>query len=240
MAEVLQGLGKAKVNIMISGGTGSGKTTMLNVISGFIGQTERIVTVEDAAELQLQQPHVVRLETRPPNIEDKGEVTQRALVRNALRMRPDRIILGEVRGAEAMDMLQAMNTGHEGSLATIHSNTPRDALARLENMVGMAGVTLTPRAIRQQICSAVTVVVQVSRLTDGARKLVSLQEITGMEGEIISMQEIFRFEQTGVDADGRVLGQFCASGVRPRFSERLRTFGAAVSEDAYDPDRTFN
>jgi pilus assembly protein CpaF len=240
MVQVLQALGMAKINILISGGTGSGKTTLLNLLSGFIPANERIVTIEDAAELQLRQPHVVRLETRPPNIEGKGEVTQRALVRNALRMRPDRIILGEVRGAEAMDMLQAMNTGHEGSLATIHSNTPRDALSRLENMVGMAGVTLTPRAIRQQICSAVTVVVQVSRLTDGARKLVSLQEITGMEGDIISMQEIFRFEQTGVDADGRVLGQFCASGVRPRFSERLRTFGAAVSEDAFDPDRTFN
>ncbi|WP_332876041.1 CpaF family protein [Massilia sp. S19_KUP03_FR1] len=240
MVQVLQALGQAKINILISGGTGSGKTTLLNLLSGFIPANERIVTIEDAAELQLRQPHVVRLETRPPNIEGKGEVTQRALVRNALRMRPDRIILGEVRGAEAMDMLQAMNTGHEGSLATIHSNTPRDALARLENMVGMAGVTLTPRAIRQQICSAVTVVLQVSRLTDGARKLVSLQEITGMEGDIISMQEIFRYEQTGVDAGGRVLGQFCASGVRPRFSERLRAFGAVVGEDAYDPDRTFN
>jgi pilus assembly protein CpaF len=240
MVQVLQALGQAKINILISGGTGSGKTTLLNLLSGFIPVNERIVTIEDAAELQLRQPHVVRLETRPPNIEGKGEVTQRALVRNALRMRPDRIILGEVRGAEALDMLQAMNTGHEGSLATIHSNTPRDALARLENMVGMAGVNLTARAIRQQICSAVTVVVQVSRLTDGARKLVSLQEITGMEGDVISMQEIFRFEQTGVDPDGRVLGQFCATGVRPRFTDRLKTFGAAVSEDAFDPDRTFN
>ena len=240
MAEVLQGLGKAKVNILISGGTGSGKTTMLNVISGFIGANERIVTVEDAAELQLQQPHVVRLETRPANIEGNGEVTQRALVRNALRMRPDRIILGEVRGAEALDMLQAMNTGHEGSLATIHSNAPRDALSRLENMVSMAAVNLTPRAIRQQIVSAVTVVVQVSRLTDGTRKLVSLQEITGMEGEIISMQEIFRFEQRGVDADGKVLGQFSATGVRPRFADRLKLFGAPVPEDAFDPDRIFD
>ena len=240
MVQVLQGLGMAKINILISGGTGSGKTTLLNLLSGFIPSNERIVTIEDAAELQLRQPHVVRLETRPPNIEGKGEVTQRALVKNALRMRPDRIILGEVRGAEALDMLQAMNTGHEGSLATIHSNTPRDALARLENMVGMAAVTLTPRAIRQQITSAVTVVVQVSRLTDGARKLVSLQEITGMEGDIISMQEIFRFEQTGVDPDGHVLGHFCASGVRPRFTERLKTFGAAVGEDAFDPDRIFN
>jgi pilus assembly protein CpaF len=240
MVQILQALGLAKVNILISGGTGSGKTTLLNLLSGFIPTNERIVTIEDAAELQLRQPHVVRLETRPANIEGKGEVTQRALVRNALRMRPDRIILGEVRGAEALDMLQAMNTGHEGSLATIHSNTPRDALARLENMVGMAGVNLTPRAIRQQICSAVTVVLQVSRLTDGARKLVSLQEITGMEGEVISMQEIFRFEQSGVDTDGLVLGQFCATGVRPRFTERLKTFGAIVDDDAFDPDRIFN
>jgi len=239
MVQVLQALGQAKINILISGGTGSGKTTLLNVLSGFIPAAERIVTIEDAAELQMRQPHVVRLETRPPNIEGKGEVTQRALVRNALRMRPDRIILGEVRGAEALDMLQAMNTGHEGSLATIHSNSPRDALARLENMVGMAGVNLTPRATRQQICSAITVVMQVSRLTDGARKLVSLQEITGMEGEMIAMHEIFRFEQTGVAADGRVQGYFCATGVRPRFADRLRMFGSSVPDGAFDPDRVF-
>jgi pilus assembly protein CpaF len=239
MIKVLESLGLSKVNILISGGTGSGKTTMLNLISGFIPGNERIVTIEDAAELQLRQPHVVRLETRPPNIEGKGEVTQRALVRNSLRMRPDRVILGEVRGAEALDMLQAMNTGHEGSLATIHANTPRDALARLENMVGMAGVNLTARAIRQQICSAITVVLQASRLTDGTRKVVSMQEITGMEGDIISMQEIFRFEQTGVDADGKVLGHFCATGVRPRFTERLKMFGAPVPEDTFDPDRIF-
>ncbi|MBB5605696.1 MULTISPECIES: CpaF family protein [unclassified Janthinobacterium] len=239
MVQVLQALGQAKVNILISGGTGSGKTTLLNVLSGFIPGSERIVTIEDAAELQLRQPHVVRLETRPPNIEGKGEVSQRALVRNALRMRPDRIILGEVRGAEALDMLQAMNTGHEGSLATIHSNTARDALSRLENMVGMASVNLTPRATRQQICSAVTVVMQVSRLTDGARKLVSLQEVTGMEGDIIAMHEIFRFEQTGVDKDGKVLGHFCATGVRPRFTERLRMFGAAVPDSVFDPDRIY-
>jgi len=239
MIKVLESLGLAKVNILISGGTGSGKTTMLNLISGFIPGNERIVTIEDAAELQLRQPHVVRLETRPPNIEGKGEVTQRALVRNSLRMRPDRIILGEVRGPEALDMLQAMNTGHEGSLATIHANTPRDALARLENMVGMAGVTLTPRAIRQQIASAITVILQASRLADGTRKVVSMQEITGMEGDIISMQEIFRFEQTGIDADGKVQGHFCATGVRPRFAERLRMFGAAVPEDTFDPDRVF-
>jgi len=239
MIKVLESLGLAKVNILISGGTGSGKTTMLNLISGFIPENERIVTIEDAAELQLRQPHVVRLETRPPNIEGKGEVTQRALVRNSLRMRPDRIILGEVRGPEALDMLQAMNTGHEGSLATIHANTPRDALARLENMVGMAGVSLTPRAIRQQIASAITVILQASRLADGTRKVVSMQEITGMEGEIISMQEIFRFEQTGIDADGKVQGHFCATGVRPRFADRLRMFGAAVPEDTFDPDRVF-
>jgi pilus assembly protein CpaF len=239
MIRVLESLGLAKVNILISGGTGSGKTTMLNLISGFIPGNERIVTIEDAAELQLRQPHVVRLETRPPNIEGKGEVTQRALVRNSLRMRPDRIILGEVRGPEALDMLQAMNTGHEGSLATIHANTPRDALARLENMVGMAGVSLTPRAIRQQIAAAITVVLQASRLADGTRKVVSMQEITGMEGEIISMQEIFRFEQTGIDADGKVQGHFCATGVRPRFADRLRMFGAAVPDDTFDPDRVF-
>jgi len=240
MVQVLQSLGVAKINILISGGTGSGKTTLLNLISGFIPAGERVVTIEDAAELQLRQPHVVRLETRPPNIENKGEVNQRALVKNALRMRPDRIILGEVRGAEALDMLQAMNTGHEGSLATIHSNTPRDALSRLENMVSMAAVSLTPRAIRQQIVSAVTVVVQASRLIDGTRKVVSLQEITGMEGDIISMQEIFRFEQRGVDAEGNVIGHFSATGVRPRFADRLKLFGAPVPEDAFDPDRMFN
>ncbi|RJG25026.1 CpaF family protein [Massilia cavernae] len=239
IVQVLEALGRAKINILISGGTGSGKTTLLNLISGFIPANERIVTIEDAAELQLRQPHVVRLETRPPNIEGKGEVTQRALVRNALRMRPDRIILGEVRGAEALDMLQAMNTGHEGSLATIHSNAPRDALSRLENMVGMAGVALTPRAVRQQICSAVTVVLQVTRLTDGARKLVSMQEVTGMEGEVLAMQEIYRFEQTGVAADGKVLGQFRATGVRPRFAERLRMFGAPVPDTAFDPSRVY-
>jgi pilus assembly protein CpaF len=240
MIKVLESLGMAKVNILISGGTGSGKTTLLNLMSGFIPANERIVTIEDAAELQLRQPHVVRLETRPPNIEGKGEVTQRALVRNSLRMRPDRIILGEVRGAEALDMLQAMNTGHEGSLATIHANTPRDALSRLENMVSMAGVNLTPRAIRQQVCSAITVILQASRLSDGTRKLVSMQEITGMEGDIISMQEIFRFEQTGIDAEGKVQGQFGATGVRPRFAERLKMFGASVPEDTFDPDRIFS
>ncbi len=235
MAEVLQGLGKAKVNIVISGGTGSGKTTMLNVISGFISQTERIVTVEDAAELQLQQPHVVRLETRPANIEGKGEVSQRALVRNALRMRPDRIILGEVRGAEAMDMLGAMNTGHEGSMATIHANTPRDALTRLENMVSMAAGNLPAKAMRQQIASAVGVVVQVSRLTDGKRKVLSISEVTGMEGDVITMQEIFAFRQTGVADDGTVLGHASATGVRPHFAERLRTFGVNLAPHVFEP-----
>ncbi len=240
MAEILQGLGKSKVNILISGGTGSGKTTMLNVISGFISHSERIVTVEDAAELQMQQPHIVRLETRPPNIEGNGEVTQRALVRNALRMRPDRIILGEVRGAEALDMLQAMNTGHEGSMATIHANTPRDALTRLENMLSMGAAGLPTKAMRQQISSAVGVVVQVSRLTDGRRKVVSISEITGMEGEMITMQEIFAFRQTGTDEKGMVTGHFCATGVRPKFAERLRNFGVTVPENLFDPTRIFS
>ena len=240
MAEILRGLGKAKVNILISGGTGSGKTTMLNVISGFINASERIVTIEDAAELQMQQPHVVRLETRPPNIEDKGEVTQRALVRNALRMRPDRIILGEVRGGEALDMLQAMNTGHEGSMATIHANTPRDALTRLENMVSMAAASLPTKAMRQQISSAISVVVQVARLTDGKRKVISIQEITGMEGDVITMQEIFSFKQTGLSDDGVVQGHFAATGVRPRFVDRLRVFGVAVPETLFDPSHQYH
>jgi len=240
MAEVLQALGKAKVNILISGGTGSGKTTMLNVLSGFISEDERIVTIEDAAELQLQQPHVIRLETRPPNIEGKGEVNQRALVRNALRMRPDRIILGEVRGGEALDMLQAMNTGHDGSMATIHANTPRDALVRLENMISMVASSLPTKAMRQQISSAIGVVVQIGRLTDGKRKVLSILEITGMEGEIITTQEIFAFKQTGLDEHGAILGHFSASGVRPRFLERFRAFGITVSEKLFDPTRQFH
>lgn len=235
VAELLESLGKAKVNILISGGTGSGKTTLLNVMSAFIPASERIITIEDAAELQLQQPHVVRLETRPPNIEGKGEVPQRSLVKNALRMRPDRIILGEVRGPEALDMLQAMNTGHEGSLATIHANTPRDALSRLENMIGMAGANLGLRAMRQQIASAITVVIQLSRLTDGSRKLVSLQELTGMEGEVITMQEIFTFRRTGVAADGKVKGYFTATGICPQFDQRLKEFGVPVSDSLYQP-----
>ena len=221
-------------------GTGSGKTTMLNAISAFIDHSERIVTIEDAAELQLQQPHVVRLETRPPNIEDKGEVTQRALVRNALRMRPDRIILGEVRGSEAFDMLQAMNTGHEGSMATIHANTPRDALTRLENMVSMAGSSLQTKTIRQQISSAISVVVQIARLADGKRKMVSIQEISGMEGEVITMHEIFTFKQTGMALDGAVLGHFCATGIRPLFLDRLHTFGIEVSEKLFDRTRQYH
>lgn len=239
MAELLESLSKAKLNMLISGGTGSGKTTLLNVMSGFIPPSERIVTIEDAAELQLQQPHVVRLETRPPNTEGKGEVPQRLLVKNSLRMRPDRIILGEVRGAEALDMLQAMNTGHEGSLATIHANTPRDALSRLENMVGMANANLGARATRQQIASAITVVVQIARLSDGSRKLISLQEITGMEGETITMQEIFAFRRTGVSPEGKVLGHFVATGLQPQFNQRLKEFGVQVPDSIYDPGKVF-
>ena len=237
MALLLEGLSKAKINMIISGGTGAGKTTLLNILSGFIGASERIVTIEDAAELQLQQPHVVRMETRPMSTEGKGEITQRALVRNALRMRPDRIVIGEVRGAEAVDMLQAMNTGHEGSLTTIHANTPRDALARLENMVGMANLNLPHKAVRQQIVSAVTVVIQVLRMIDGKRKITSIQEITGMEGDIVTMQEIFSYRQTGVDAEGAVMGHFQASGVRPKFAERLRGFGVHLPDAMFDPSR---
>ncbi|WP_028226045.1 CpaF family protein [Paraburkholderia ferrariae] len=239
MAEVLDGLARAKVNILISGGTGSGKTTLLNVLSGFIPNDERIVTIEDAAELQLRQQHVLRLETRPPNIEGRGEITQRSLVRNALRMRPDRIILGEVRGAEALDMLNAMNTGHEGSLATIHANTPRDALTRLENMISLAGLALPPRTMRQQIASAITVVVQAARLTDGRRKIMSISELTGLEGDVVNMQEIFTFRRTGIDSTGAVRGYFCATGVRPKFSERLQAFGVTLPENIYDPARRF-
>jgi len=225
---------------MISGGTGAGKTTLLNLLSGFIPETERIVTIEDSAELQLQQPHVVRMETLPTNIEGKGEITQRALVRNALRMRPDRIIIGEVRGAEAVDMLQAMNTGHDGSLTTIHANNPRDALSRIENMIGMANLNLPHKAARQQIASAITVVVQVLRLIDGKRKVTSIQEITRLEGEVITMQEIFAFRQTGVGADGAVEGYFHATGVRPKFCERLRAFGIALPDAMFDAARHYH
>lgn len=239
MAEIIGGLVKAKVNLLISGGTGTGKTTLLNIMSGFIPHSERIITIEDAAELQLQQPHVVRLETRPPNIEGKGEVPQRALVKNSLRMRPDRIILGEVRGAEALDMLQAMNTGHEGSMTTVHANSPRDSLIRLENMVGMAGLNLPNKAMRQQISSAITAVIHVSRLSDGKRKITSIHEITGMEGDIVTMQEIFLFDQTGVAPDGTVLGHFRATGIRPKFIDRLRTRGVMISENIFDPTRLY-
>src|SRR5262245_48992117 len=216
---------RARLNVIISGGTGAGKTTLLNALSAYIPHDERIVTIEDSAELQLQQPHVVRLETRPQNIEGKGEVTQRDLVKNALRMRPDRIVVGEVRGGEAIDMLQAMNTGHDGSLTTIHANSPRDSLARLETMIQMTGMRLSDKAMRQQIASAVNLVIQVARLTDGTRRIVSISEITGMEGETIAMQEIFQFERTGVDGSGRVLGRFRHTGIRPKFTERLQQYG---------------
>src|SRR5882672_9208188 len=216
---------RSRLNIIISGGTGAGKTTLLNALSAYIPSDERIVTIEDSAELQLQQPHVVRLETRPPNIEGRGEVTQRDLVRNTLRMRPDRIVIGEVRGGEAIDMLQAMNTGHEGSMTTVHANTPRDALRRLENMVSMAGMNFPVSTIRQQVASAINLVLQVARLSDGSRRVTSISEITGMEGETITMQEIFQFERSGIDAQGQVIGRFRATGIRPRFAERLKTCG---------------
>jgi pilus assembly protein CpaF len=239
MAQLLQGLIRSKVNILISGGTGAGKTTLLNILSSYIPDAERVVTIEDAAELQMQQPHVVRLETRPPNIEGKGEVTQRALVRNALRMRPDRIIIGEVRGAEAFDMLQAMNTGHEGSLTTIHANNPRDAIARMENMIGMANMNLPHRAARQQIASAITVIVQVLRLIDGRRKVTSVQEVTGMEGDGITMQEICAFRQTGLNTDVSVQGHFEATGVRPKCTDPLRAFGVHLPDGMFDPLRHY-
>jgi pilus assembly protein CpaF len=225
IADMLQMVVHARLNVLISGGTGAGKTTLLNALSAFIPENERIVTIEDSAELQLQQPHVVRLETRPPNIEGRGEVTQRDLVRNALRMRPDRIVIGEVRGGEAIDMLQAMNTGHDGSLTTIHANTPRDALARLETMIQMTGMRLSDRAMRQQVASALDLVVQVARLSDGSRRVTSISEITGMEGETITMQEIFMYERTGVDKEGQVIGRFRPTGIRPRFAERLKACG---------------
>jgi pilus assembly protein CpaF len=239
LAHLLTSMVRGKINILISGGTGTGKTTLLNVLSSAIPERERIVTIEDAAELQLQQPHVVRLETRPPNIEGKGEVNQRALVRNSLRMRPDRIIVGEVRGAEVLDMLQAMNTGHEGSMATVHANSPRDALTRIENMAAMAGMNIPPKSMRQQICSAIMAVVQISRLTDGKRKLVSLQEIVGMEGDVITMQEIYSYTQTGIAEDGAVLGNFRASGIRPHFMVRLKAAGIKVPDATFDQSRSY-
>jgi len=225
MLELLAAMVKGRMNLLISGGTGAGKTTLLNVLSGYIPNSERIVTIEDAAELQMKQEHVVRLETRPPNIEGKGAVRQRQLVINSLRMRPDRIVIGEVRGEEAFDMLQAMNTGHEGSLTTIHANTQRDALARLENMFSMANLNIPERAMRAQIASAIHGVVQIARLADGTRKVISITEVTGMEGEIISSQDIFVFERKGIDENGKVKGAFRATGIRPKFAERLLTGG---------------
>ncbi|MEZ5824386.1 MAG: CpaF family protein [Geminicoccaceae bacterium] len=237
MATLLQGIVKARLNLLISGGTGSGKTTMLNAVSSYIGQRERIITIEDSAELQLQQMHVARMETRPPNIEGKGAVTQRDLVRNALRMRPDRIVIGEVRGAEALDMLQAMNTGHDGSMTTIHANTPRDAMGRLEQMIMMTGVEFPLRSMRQQIASAIHVCIQLERMSDGRRRMTSLQEVTGMEGDVLTMQEIFHFKREGVDRDGRVIGHYAATGIRPRFAERLKGHGIELSSDLFSTDR---
>jgi pilus assembly protein CpaF len=225
---------KAHLNCLISGGTGAGKTTLLNVMSSFIGEHERIATIEDAAELQLHQEHVVRLETRPPNVEGKGAVKQRQLVINALRMRPDRIVVGEVRGEEALDMLQAMNTGHDGSLTTVHANTPRDALSRIETMIAMGNVNLPEKALRQQISSAIQLVVQQSRLADGSRKVTSISEITGMEGDVITMQEIFMFEKMGMTQDGKVIGRFKATGVRPKVAERLKAAGIHLPSDMFE------
>jgi pilus assembly protein CpaF len=225
---------RARLNCLISGGTGAGKTTLLNVLSSFIGERERVATIEDAAELQLRQEHVVRLETRPPNVEGKGGVRQRQLVINALRMRPDRIIVGEIRGEEALDMLQAMNTGHDGSLTTVHANTPRDALSRVETMVAMSNMNLPERAVRQQIASAIQVVVQQARMSDGSRKVTSVSEITGMEGDVITMQEIFLFEKVGITQDGKVIGRFRASGVRPKCCERLRACGIHLPPDMFE------
>jgi pilus assembly protein CpaF len=225
MVELLNGIIKARLNVLISGGTGAGKTTLLNILSSFIPPTERIVTIEDSAELQLRQPHVVRLETRPANIEGTGEVAQRMLLVNSLRMRPDRIIMGECRGPEAVDMLQAMNTGHDGSLTTLHANTPRDALSRLETMIAMAALDLPEKAMRQQIANAIQVVIQVSRLGDGTRKITNISEITGMEGDVITMQDIFIFERQGIGDGGAVLGHFKSTGIRPKFADRLKSYG---------------
>ena len=238
IADLLKGIVKSRLNVIISGGTGSGKTTLLNVLSRFIPGDERIITIEDAAELQMKQEHVVRLETRPPNIEGKGQVVQRDLVRNSLRMRPDRIIVGEVRGKEAFDMLQAMNTGHDGSLTTIHANSARDALMRLETMVAMASMDIPSEFLRKFIASAIHVIIQVSRMVDGRRKLISLQEITGMEGNVITMQEIFSFHQTRLDSNKRVKGIFKFQGVRPKFIEKFKISGIDISPDMFDPNRT--
>ena len=240
VAEVLRAIVASRRNVLISGGTGSGKTTLLNAMSAFIADHERIVTIEDSAELQLQQHHVVRLETRPPNIEGKGEVGQRDLVKNALRMRPDRIILGEVRAGEAFDMLQAMNTGHDGSMTTVHANTARDALSRVEQMIGMSGVDIPARSARAQIATAINVVIQVARLSDGRRKLIGLAELTGMEGDIITMQDIFRFRQTGIGADGVVQGRFEATGIRPRFLDHVIAHGVTLPAELFRPDAKFD
>lgn len=237
IGELIKGIVKARLNILISGGTGSGKTTTLNVFSRFIPEEERIVTIEDAAELQLKQEHLVRLETRPANIEGKGEINQRDLVRNSLRMRPDRIIVGEVRGKEAFDMLQAMNTGHDGSLTTIHANSPRDALMRLETMVAMANFDIPSEFLRRYIASALNIIVHVSRLSDGTRKLVSFQEITGMEGNVITLQEIFSFQQTGITSEGKIQGRFRFHGVRPRFADKFRVMGISIPRDIFDPNK---
>jgi pilus assembly protein CpaF len=237
MAEVLAAAVHARKTTIISGGTGTGKTTMLNALSAFIPEDERLITIEDAAELQLQQPHVARMETRPANIEGHGELKQRDLVKNALRMRPDRVILGECRGEEAFDMLQAMNTGHEGSMATIHANTPRDAISRLEQMLGMTGMPMTVQSIRSQIASAIDIIVQLTRLSDGKRKVTSVAEVTGMEGDVIQMQEIFRFVRTGMEADGKILGHFEATGIRPRFLEDLRNMGIEFPGKYFEPGR---
>jgi pilus assembly protein CpaF len=234
MLEFLKVAVGCRLNLLVSGGTGAGKTTLLNILSGFIGGTERVVTIEDAAELMLRQRHVVRLETRPANIEGKGAVRQRELVVNALRMRPDRIVVGEVRGEEALDMLQAMNTGHDGSLTTIHANSPRDALYRLDTMVAMANLNIPDRAIRQQVASAIEVVVQIARLSDGTRKVTAISEITGMERDIITMQDIFVFEKLGVDEDGRVRGRFRATGIRPKCTERFATSGIQLSAQMFE------
>ena len=234
MLELLSAMVKGRLNFLISGGTGAGKTTLLNVLSGYIPNTDRIVTIEDAAELQMHQEHVVRLETRPPNIEGKGAVRQRQLVINSLRMRPDRIVVGEVRGEEAFDMLQAMNTGHEGSMTTVHANTQRDALARIENMCSMANLNIPERAMRQQISSAIHAVVQIARLSDGTRKVMTISEVTGMEGDVICMQDIFVFERVGIDEHGKVRGAFRASGIRPKFADRLATAGCRLRPAIFD------
>lgn len=236
---ILKAIVQGRLNMLISGGTGTGKTTFLNMLSSFIPPKERVITIEDAAELQLKQDHVVRLETRPANIEGKGQITQRDLVKNALRMRPDRIIVGEVRGAEAIDMLQAMNTGHDGSLTTIHANSSRDALTRLETMVAMEGLNLPTKAVRHYISSALDVIIHLSRLSDGSRKMTSIQEVSGMEGDVITLQEIFQFEQSGLDEQGKVQGKFRATGIRPKFLDRCKAAGVNVPLDVFDPRRVY-